>query len=94
MNHLQSIWRTLKTLALAAVCWMALHGTALAKAAKQEKQGKGASWVASYFLVLLGIGLGMLFVCYSSRRRVRAKPEQYEESKLTQEAYTDKPPGT
>lgn len=93
MHHLPSIWRTLKTLAAAAVCWTALYGTTLAQPAEKEK-GKGASWVLSYGLVLLGIVVAMLFVCRTSRRRDRAKPQEYEESSITKEAYTDKPPGT
>ena len=93
MNRLRSICRKLKRLAAAAVCWVAWCGTALAQPPREEK-GDGASWVMSYGLVLLAVGLGMLFVCGTSRRRDRAKPQEYEESSLTQEAYTDKPPGT
>jgi len=75
MNDLRAIRRTLRILAAATVCWLAVHGTVLAE---DEGSGEGkGSWVMSYFLVLLIVGLGMLVVCRSSRRRDRAKPESY-----------------
>jgi len=79
MDYLKSICRALKL--FLAVCWCsaALHATALAQAAKEEAGDKKGSWVFSYALVLLGIGLGMLVVLRSSRRRERAKPQQYAE---------------
>jgi len=79
MNDFRAICRTLRILAVATVCWLAGHGTALAQAA-EGKDGKG-SWVMSYFLLVLIVGLGMLVVCRSSRRRDRAKPESYSGSK-------------
>ena len=78
MNDLRAIYRTLRTLAAATVCWLAVHGTVLAQAKAKEESGETeGSWVMAYFLVLLFIGLGMLVVCRSSRRRDRAKPESY-----------------
>lgn len=38
--------------------------------------GKGA-YVLPYFVVILSVFLGMLVVCHGSRRRDRAKPEEY-----------------
>ncbi|MEE8452520.1 MAG: hypothetical protein V3R99_11420 [Thermoguttaceae bacterium] len=84
MNDLRAICRTLRILALATVCWLAVHGTVLAQA-EGAGEDKG-SWVLSYFLVLLIIGLGMLVVCRSSRRRDRAKPETYSGSKGADES--------
>lgn len=82
MNHLGSIWQKVKRLAPVAAVWLAMAATALAAEPAEEEQG--ASWVPSYGLVLLGIVLGLLGVCLSSRRRERAKPEAYAQSKLGQ----------
>lgn len=83
MNRVQSIWRTVKFIVLTLACWAAVHGTALAKAAEEEKGPKGGptSWIVPYALVLLGITFGLLFVLKSAGRREREKPETYEESK-------------
>jgi heme/copper-type cytochrome/quinol oxidase subunit 2 len=87
MKRLRSIGRTLKTLAGTAVCWAAVHGTALAQARPQDEEEEGgASWTMSYLLVLFGVGLGMLLVCRSSRRRERARPETYVETKSVMDA--------
>ena len=91
MRCLRLLWRGGKAVALALACWMVLFGTALAQAqgkAKQPEKDTGDSvYVWSYGLVLLGIALGMLFVCRSSSRRDRARPEHYNETrtKLTEE---------
>ena len=77
MNRLKSIRRAIKLLAAVVLCFAATHGIALAKAAEEKEDGGGGAWVLSYALVLLGIGLGMLVVLRSSRRKDRAKPQQY-----------------
>jgi len=88
MRDWKMIWRAAKTAALTLAGWLAFYRAAFAAQAapaglpKQEDNG-GGSYVLPYAIVLLGIGLGMLFVCRSSNRRERAKPEQYEESKIT-----------
>lgn len=81
MRSWRSIVRGVSTLLTAAVLWLGVYGTALARPAAEEKEGKGASWVPSYLIVVFGVGLGMLLVCRSSRRRERARPETYEEKK-------------
>lgn len=48
----------------------------------KKPEGSG-EYVTSYALVLAGVGLGLLLVCRTSNRRDRARPEQYEESKVT-----------
>ena len=84
MNYLRSIWRRLVPPAMVVACWLAVYGTALA----QEAEGGegGGSWVPSYGLLLLGIVLGMLGVCLSSRRRDREKPETYDKIKHANDA--------
>jgi hypothetical protein len=85
MHYLRSIWRGLRPLAAAIACWLATSGTVLAEAADKAKEEPGAGpWVSAYSVVVLGIVMGMLGVCLSSRRRERDKPETYEKSKLVQ----------
>ena len=63
---------------MAAVCWAAVYSTALAQ--ETEKKSGGGSWMLAYGLVFLGVGLGMLLVCRSSRRRDRLKPTMFAKS--------------
>jgi hypothetical protein len=83
MTAFRSIWRTLTALLLAAAYWLAVQGTALAAAAKttepEEQSSGGASWIASYVLLVLFVALGVFVVLKPSGRRYRAKPEQYGE---------------
>jgi hypothetical protein len=61
--------------------WLAAQGAALAQEAAKQPENAGGSYVFSYALVILGVGLGLLLVCRPSHRRDRAKPEVYDESK-------------
>jgi hypothetical protein len=83
MNRIRAIWRRASLVAAAALGWLAVGGMALAQGKiNNEELTKSAGpskYVASYAIVLLGIGLGLLVVCNSARRRDRAKPEQYGE---------------
>jgi len=84
MNRLRSVGRRLRFVVVAAALWLAGPAAALAKAAKtaqEETKGGPTSWTFPYFLLLLGVGLGLLVVLRSARRREREKPEQYDESK-------------
>jgi hypothetical protein len=56
------------------------RGMNLGPNAQRKDSGE---YVTSYALVLAGVGLGLLLVCRTSNRRDRARPEQYEESKVT-----------
>lgn len=82
MNSLRAIGRASKSVAAAAICWMAVYGIALAQGPDEGREAEGGVWTLPYALVLFGIGLGMLFVCRSSRRRDRDKPEKFGEDKL------------
>ena len=81
MRCLQLVWQRGKLAFFAMAGWLAVHGTALARQAKEETEGGSGSYVAPYAIVLLGVGLGLLLVCRASRRRERARPESYDESK-------------
>jgi heme/copper-type cytochrome/quinol oxidase subunit 2 len=90
MRYLRQIWRGARTASLVLAGWLAVHGAALAQGAPPAKPaapqvGSGV-YVFAYFLVILGVAFGMLAVCISSRRRDRARPEQYERGKV---AVTD-----
>ncbi len=79
-----------------AAGWLALCGAAWGAPPAAAKQDSGPSvgsgvYVMAYFLVIFGIAAGMLFVCRSSNRRDRAKPEQYGEGK---KSSIVKPEGT
>ena len=82
MNRVDFIWRKVKLIAMAAAMWTAVHGQVLAAPGQRpgddSTQGGGQSWVFPYFVVLMGVGLGMLVVCRSSRRAERARPEEYK----------------
>lgn len=89
MVRWRSIWQRLKLLCLTALMWSAVYGTALARGRGAPKKppvgGSATSWILPYFLVVFGVGLAMLFICRSSRRRDRARPESYEGGKITKE---------
>ncbi|MBU4270671.1 MAG: hypothetical protein KKE86_01440 [Planctomycetes bacterium] len=78
-------WQALKTALFCLFGWLSIHGFALAQAVKQaEKKSSttgGGAYVMAYGLVILGATLGLLFVCRSSNRRDRARPEVYGEAK-------------
>jgi hypothetical protein len=50
---------------------------------KLGQKKESGEFVTSYALVLAAVGLGLLLVCRTSNRRDRARPEQYQESKVT-----------
>jgi hypothetical protein len=75
---------------MALACWLYLFGVVLAQPPQPkavEKDTGSSVYVWCYLIVVLGIALGMLFVCRPSNRRDRARPEHYGESKtkLTEE---------
>jgi hypothetical protein len=87
MKYLRQIWRGGKIASLVLAGWLAAHGAALAQGPQQQKPsgpqvGSGV-YVFAYFIVILGVALGFMAACISSRRRDRARPEQYEVGKLT-----------
>ncbi len=78
---LRLIWQRLTIVALFLAFSFAMHADVWAAKLKKTVATSGEnsqSWVAPYALVMLAIGLGMLFVCRSSRRSDRAKPQEYQ----------------
>jgi len=65
----------------AIAAWTAVQSVAWAEEAESSSGGGGGGvqmYVASYFLVALSIGLALLFVCRSARRRDKPRGEEYE----------------
>jgi len=75
MNASQHLLRKSTRFAMAAFLWTALAGVATAQVDKKEEKAKPAPYLLSYTLVILGVGLGMMVICRSSRRKDRAKSE-------------------
>jgi len=68
-------------LAVVWACWLGWAAPALAKRSTEDAAPAKSTvtpWVLPYALVILGIALGMLVICRSSRRSDRAKPKGYE----------------
>ncbi|NQT40743.1 MAG: hypothetical protein HQ581_24830 [Planctomycetes bacterium] len=82
----RTIWTTVGRAATVAGCWLATTAAAWAQAKDTAEEGTNAVGVGLYAVcygvVLLCIGLGVMVVLHSSKRRDRAKPEQFEEKKL------------
>ena len=80
MQRLTTLFRKLKLYAGVLMLFLCIHGVALA-AKKGEPVAEEAPknlWILGYFVVGLGITLGMVVLCRSSRRNERAKPQQYQ----------------
>jgi hypothetical protein len=76
MNEFSTLWWRLYRVALALLAWIAVDGVAWAG----ESEGGGGGdtlgaqrYLLSYFVVILSVGLGMLLVCRSARRRDRPR---------------------
>ena len=82
MQRLKKIFYTLAFYANVLCIFLSIYGVALAKKKEEEapakEEGTTSLWVLGYFLVGLGITLGMLVLCRSSRRSERAKPQAYK----------------
>lgn len=81
MKNKRSIFHAGKLFAFAVAGWLLSSGFLFAKDG-EKSESSGGSWVLSFFLVLLGIVLGMLVVCRTSTRRDRVKPEAYVKDKV------------
>ena len=84
MNLIPFCMRKLNYSILAICCWVNAYGiTFAAEGSESGGESFGASiWVLPYAFVILCVGLGMMVVCRSARRKERAKPEQYDKISL------------
>jgi Na+/proline symporter len=83
MMRVKSIWRTGKLAVVAMIGWLFLHGVALAQKGlpgpgqEATTGGGNSSYVLPYTIVTLFVALGIFVVCRPTRRRDRARPEEY-----------------
>jgi hypothetical protein len=86
MTSVRQVWRAGRIAVLTTAAWVTIYGAASAQPSAAKSQPTesvgGGTYVMAYGLVILAITLGMLFVCASSKRRERARPEQFASSKL------------
>jgi hypothetical protein len=85
MKPLQSLWRTVKLAALALICWAATSSILLAAEDDPSKNKGSGDYTLAYFLLILGVVLGMLVVLRSSNRRERESPEGYVQKNILKE---------
>ena len=85
MKRLQQIYQVARILVFSLAFWASVAAVAWAKRGAPEVKEEGGSFLLSYAMVVLGIGLGMLVICRSARRRERDKPELYGEKKLLED---------
>lgn len=84
MNASSTRLRRLILLASVVVVWAAVCGVAFAQESEEGGEGGGGggggpqAYVMPYTIVILGVGLGLLFVCRSAHRRDKPRGEQYE----------------
>ncbi len=79
--QLLAIFRSAYWLALSLVFWLGLHGQLLAQAAEKEEE-EAKSWVMSYILIVLTVGLGLFVVVRMGRRRnpkIRRRDDEEDE---------------
>jgi heme/copper-type cytochrome/quinol oxidase subunit 2 len=84
MSFVRKTWRASRIALFALAGWLMIHDAALAVQPAKPNPSETINsnvYVLAYILVILGIALGMLFVCRPSNRRDRAKPEQFGETK-------------
>lgn len=87
MIYLRTFLRKLPQAILLSGTWLATSGPAWGyfqppPPGAQESGSGGNAYVFPYFLVIVGIGLGLAVTCMPSRRRDKAKPDDYQEKKL------------
>jgi hypothetical protein len=94
LGRLERLWPRARIAFCSLAVWLTAGGAVLAQAPPaQNKPGESVNsgvWVFAYFLAILGIVAGLLFVCRSGGRRDRARPEQYGEAKVVGPEETKK----
>jgi hypothetical protein len=87
MTSVRQVWRAGRIAVLALLGWLTSYAAALAQPPAKPNVVptlNSTTYLFAYFLVICGIALGMLFVCRSSNRRERARPEQFVGSKMAE----------
>jgi heme/copper-type cytochrome/quinol oxidase subunit 2 len=87
MTSVRQLWRSGRIAVLALLGWLTIYSAASAQPPAKPNivpTLNSTTYVFAYFLVIFGIALGMLFVCRSSNRRERAKPEQFVGTKMAE----------
>jgi hypothetical protein len=83
MYRLRRVSRALRFVVLIGGCWATGAAQAWAQLPiKPADQGTGSAYTLPYFLVLMGVILGLIFVLRPSNRRERERPAQYQEKKV------------
>ncbi len=75
--NLTRFLRTLSLAGLAVGTWLNLSGTAWA-----AEEASVGNYVFPYFFVAFLIALGTAIACFPSRRRDKAKPDEYVQKKI------------
>ena len=90
MSYLRKVWRKAAA-GLALLVGLLATTAAWAQMPKPGPKedtsmtGSGA-YVWGYMLLILGLALGLMVVCRSANRRDRARPEDYVESGISDDA--------
>ena len=87
MTSVRQMWRAGRIAVLAVLGWLMIYSAASAQPPAKPNivpTLNSSTYVFAYFLVIFGIAMGMLFVCRSSNRRERAKPEQFVGAKMAE----------
>ena len=86
MKFLRSLCRTFRFVFLVLASWAAVVESALAdKSADAPQSGGFTDYTVAYFLVLMGILVGLLLVLRSSNRHEQEGPQQYVEKNVAKE---------
>lgn len=83
MFSLRSKPRVALSLTLLLTAWTVVGGLVLAAEGSTDTEAaaaamKGPAWAIAYIVILLLIGLGVFATVRGSRRRDRAKPEEFK----------------
>jgi hypothetical protein len=60
--------RMARRITLVLALWLVVSGTAMAQGKKKEKEGPTKSYVGSYFIVIVGLGAGLVAALRASKR--------------------------
>jgi hypothetical protein len=79
VTYLECCVRRLSQAGLAVGSWLSVSGTAWAADGDGPSAG---TYVFPYFVIILLVGIGLTVACLPSKRRDKAKADDYVEKKL------------